>query len=123
VVLPECEVWVAEADTGDVVAVLALRDNWVDQLYVAPQWTDAGIGSRLIGLAQERRPAGLQLWTFQTNVRARRFYVRHGFVEVETTDGACNEEGVPDVRMEWAGSPSCWRAGRVVGAGGRAGAR
>jgi len=32
---------------------------------------------------------------------ARRFYGREGFVEVEHTDGAGNEEGEPDVRLEW----------------------
>ena len=41
----------------------------------------------------------LQLWTFQVNDRARAFYARHGFREVELTDGATNEEHEPDVRL------------------------
>jgi len=36
--------------------------------------------------------AELSLWTFQQNLRARRFYERHGFVVVTETDGADNEE-------------------------------
>jgi hypothetical protein len=32
---------------------------------------------------------------------ARRFYERHGFVAVEHTDGAGNEEREPDVRFLW----------------------
>jgi ribosomal protein S18 acetylase RimI-like enzyme len=46
-------------------------------------------------------PDGLQLWVFQKNVGARRFYERHGFRLVELTDGAGNEENEPDARYEW----------------------
>jgi hypothetical protein len=42
------------------------------------------------------------LWTFVTNTGARRFYERHGFVAVETTDGSHNEEAAPDIRFVWA---------------------
>ena len=52
------------------------------------------------GIAKERRPRGLQMWTFQANGGARRFYERHGFVVMEATDGD-NEERAPDVRNEW----------------------
>ena len=33
------------------------------------------------------------------------FYRRHGFTEVRRTDGADNEEHVPDVRMVWGAHP------------------
>jgi GNAT superfamily N-acetyltransferase len=99
VVLPEREVWVAEAE-GAVIALLALDEDWVDQLYVAPGWTGKGVGSRLLGMAKQRRPTGLRLWTFQANAGARRFYERNGFVATATTDGD-NEEGAPDVRYQW----------------------
>ncbi len=102
VVLPSREVWVAETG-GTIIALLVLDGDLVDQLYVDPIWTGRGVGSRLLGVAKERRPAGLNLWTFQANVGARRFYERHGFVATETTDGD-NEEGAPDVRYEWPGS-------------------
>jgi hypothetical protein len=49
-------------------------------------------------------PEGLQLWTFQSNVRAHKFYERHGFIAVETTDGSGNEEQAPDVRYVWTPS-------------------
>jgi ribosomal protein S18 acetylase RimI-like enzyme len=57
----------------------------------------------LLDLAKALQPAGLQLWVFETNVGAQRFYRRHGFVEVERTDGAGNEEKAPDIRMAWPG--------------------
>ncbi len=51
--------------------------------------------------AKQLRPAGLQLWTFASNVRAQRFYERHGFVVVERTDGSGNEEKAPGLRYRW----------------------
>jgi ribosomal protein S18 acetylase RimI-like enzyme len=56
-----------------------------------------------VALAKELRPAGLQLWTFQVNTPACRFYERHGFVEAGRTDGSGNEEREPDVRYSWSG--------------------
>jgi hypothetical protein len=49
-----------------------------------------------------RRGAGcssldrLQLWTFQRNAPARRFYEASGFTLIQETDGARNEENEPD---------------------------
>ncbi|MDT5008734.1 MAG: hypothetical protein QOH57_351 [Mycobacterium sp.] len=102
-VIVKREVWVAESADGRALAVLVLDGDWVDQLYVNPAWTGLGLGSRLIELAKSRRPAGLQLWTFVTNVKARRFYERHGFAVVEMTDGRGNEEKEPDIRLVWPG--------------------
>ncbi len=99
VVLPNREVWVADAD-GAVIGVLVLEGDWVDQLYVDPAWSARGVGSSLIAIAKQERPDGLRLWTFQANQGARRFYERHGFVATDTTDGD-NEERAPDVRYEW----------------------
>ena len=78
VVLPTREVWVADVD-DEVVALLVLEDDWVDQLYVDPDWTGRGLGTRLLDVAKAERPAGLDLWAFQSNTGARRFYERHGF--------------------------------------------
>ena len=100
VVLPEREVWVAEHD-AELVAVMVLHHASLDQLYVLPGWTRRGVGSHLVGLAKELRPDGLDLWAFQSNVGALRFYEAHGFEAVATTDGE-NEERAPDVRYVWS---------------------
>jgi GNAT superfamily N-acetyltransferase len=92
--------WVAEAE-GALVALMIVGDGWLQHLYVAPGWTGRGIGSRLVALAQTDQGA-LQLWAFQANHGARRFYERHGFEAVEETDGRANEERTPDVRYEWS---------------------
>lgn len=102
VVLSLREIWVGD-DEGVVVAVLVLAGDWIDQFYVEPGRTGAGIGGTLVAVAKRQRPSTLNLWTFEANVRARRFYERHGFVATDSTPGD-NEEGAPDVRYEW--SPS-----------------
>lgn len=54
-----------------------------------------------MAVAKRQRPSALRLWTFEANVRARRFYERHGFVATGSTAGD-NEEGAPDVLYEWS---------------------
>jgi chorismate mutase/GNAT superfamily N-acetyltransferase len=100
------ELWLAErADDPDhPVAVMVLQGNWLHSLYVAPGRTGQGIGTVLLDLAKTRRPRRLGLWVFQSNQDARRFYLRHGFVEVRRTEGTGpdgNEEQQPDVEMAW----------------------
>jgi GNAT superfamily N-acetyltransferase len=102
VVLPTREVWVVDVDDA-VVALLVLEGDWVDHLYVDPDWTGRGLGGRLLEVAKAQRPAGLDLWAFQSNARARRFYERYGFTAIAMTDGD-NEEGAPDVRYRWPGA-------------------
>jgi chorismate mutase/GNAT superfamily N-acetyltransferase len=94
------EVWLAE-DGSRPVGLLVLEGDWLHSLYVAPGRTGQGIGSALLDLAKTLRPRGLGLWVFVANERARRFYERHGFVEVRRTDGRHNEERVPDIEMAW----------------------
>lgn len=101
VVMPAREVWLSITGGDAVTAVMVLDGEWLDQLYVDPERTGRGIGSRLIEHAKNCRPDGLQLWTFVSNVRAQQFYRRHGFAIVEATDGSGNEEQEPDLRFVW----------------------
>ncbi len=99
IVLPQQEVWVAEAD--DLVGFIALTTGDVEHLYVDPAAWRSGAGSALLARAMERRPGGFRLWTFQRNVMARAFYRKHGLVELRSTDGSGNEEKEPDVQLGW----------------------
>ncbi|MGI5158393.1 hypothetical protein [Microbispora sp. CA-102843] len=47
------------------------------------------------------RPHGLDLYVFQRNTGARRFYERNGFTLVAEGDGSGNEENLPDARCRW----------------------
>ncbi|HEY8170159.1 MAG TPA: GNAT family N-acetyltransferase [Candidatus Limnocylindria bacterium] len=98
--LPDTETWIAE-ERGTAIGFISIGGRSIEQLYLLPEQTGRGIGSMLMTLAKERRPTGLELWTFQVNEGARRFYVRHGFHVAELTDGADNEEQQPDVRYVW----------------------
>lgn len=83
-----------------LLGFVALLPGWIDHLYVEPARHGEGIGAALVRLAQ-REQDDLQLHTFQSNVRARALYERHGFVVEELTDGQRNEERMPDVRYRW----------------------
>lgn len=79
---------------------IALRPGWIDHLYVDPLFHGQGIGGGLVQLAQHEQQE-LRLYTFQSNARARRLYERHGFIVEELTDGARNEEKLPDMTYWW----------------------
>ena len=85
---------------GALVAIIAFRSDWIDQLYVLPEVQGRGVGNELLQVAKRAFDC-LQLWTFQRNLSARRFYVARGFALVEQTDGARNEEKEPDARYLW----------------------
>lgn len=91
--------------TEDVTGFLAREGEMIQALYVAKDQRGQGIGSALLEAAQEAAPV-LTLWTFQANTPAQGFYKKHGFREVERTDGQDNDEGLPDIRYLWERSAS-----------------
>ena len=99
--VPSGHVTAAEDDRGRVLGYAAVHDGWLDHLYVAPDAQGAGVGAELLRHAKEQSPGGLDLWVFQVNDRARRFYERHGCRAVRFTDGRDNEERAPDVLYRW----------------------
>jgi GNAT superfamily N-acetyltransferase len=95
----ENRIWVVEAG-GEVVGYIAASDDWVSHLFVRPDHQGHGYGSALLAhVMADRRER--QLWTFQKNARARKFYESRGWVLTELTDGLGNEEKEPEVRYVW----------------------
>jgi GNAT superfamily N-acetyltransferase len=92
-------VHVAE-DNGKVVGFCARNGDDLDALYVASEKRGQGVGAALLRHAQTVVDR-LELWTFQANEGAQRFYLRHGFVELQRTDGSGNDERLPDIQYEW----------------------
>lgn len=86
------------------VGFIAVKHGDIAAFHVAETHRGRGIGKALLDAVKAEEPR-LALWTFQANVDAIRFYAREGFVEVERTDGAGNEERLPDVRMIWRSAP------------------
>ncbi len=97
--MTSCEVWLA-TNGREPVAVIALSDGWVEQLYVSPSHQGQGHGSRLLELAQSRQNA-LALWTFVTNLPARRFYEARGFARSGPPSDD-NEEHAPALLYRWS---------------------
>jgi len=100
-VVSDREVWVWD-EGGVLLGFAALAGDELTHLYVEPDAHGRGIGGALMDRAKEARPGGFQLWVFQQNANARRFYERHGFVVVRQTDGSGNEERTPDALYAWS---------------------
>jgi len=100
IILKECDVIVAEGDPG-IVSFLALNGEEIRLLYSHPDFIGSGAGSLLLDAVKKSSVVALELWCFQANARARRFYEERGFQAVRFTDGRDNEEKVPDVRYRW----------------------
>lgn len=93
--------WVTVCEVGGEVAGFIARDGAdVQSLFVGTAHQGCGIGTALLEHAKRSHPH-LSLWTFEANTGAQRFYLRHGFSEAKRTDGAGNDEGLPDIRYEW----------------------
>lgn len=100
-VVGEQEVLVAERHGGIVGFVAMTHGNFLEHMYVHPDSQGRGVGSALLMRAKQRMPDGFRLWLFQQNTQARRFYERHGLRAIEFTEGAGNEEQMPDALYEW----------------------
>jgi len=85
---------------GDQLGGFIAFKGWVDHLYILPSSQRRGIGTALLRIAQVQMQE-LSLWTFQRNLAARRFYETRGFLLVDETDGAHNEEMEPDALYTW----------------------
>jgi putative acetyltransferase len=94
----ETEMWGAFDD--HLVGFIAFANEWIEQLYILPEWQGRGIGKALVKIAKAKFPS-LRLWTFQQNEPAKQFYERNGFVPIETTDGLGNEAKAPDILYQW----------------------
>lgn len=93
--------WVTIAQKQDrVVGFIAQDGPEICALYIHPQARGLGVGKALLDTAKSKIDH-LDLWTFQENTGAQRFYLREGFQEVARTDGAQNDEGLPDIRYIW----------------------
>jgi GNAT superfamily N-acetyltransferase len=80
-------------DEGRLVAMLALRpaDNFLGQLFIAPDYQGRGLGKRLLTFTRQQMPNEIWLRCVRENEKAWRWYEREGFVfekeEVNATTG------------------------------------
>jgi putative acetyltransferase len=77
------------------------RSGYLDQLVVAPEAWGTKTAAALIAAAKEQSPTGLELHVNCDNIRAIRFYEKHGFaIAAEETNP---RSGAPIYRMRWRG--------------------
>lgn len=98
-VLVENEIWVVDVDNNPV-AFIAMNEDFVDQLYIHPNYWRQGIGNALLNFAREQSPEHVWLYTLQVNVNARAFYEKNGFV-AEKFGVSPPPESAPDVEYHW----------------------
>lgn len=78
-------------DGGSLAAMLAinLSQNYLDQLFVAPEYQGRSVGRRLLAFTRTQLPDEIWLRCVRENERAWRWYEREGFVfEHETPEPA-----------------------------------
>ena len=98
-ILKDNKVWVVEFESRPV-AFMAMKKEFIDQLYVHPDHWRKGIGNLLLQHAHERSPEHVWLYTLQVNVKARAFYEKNGFV-AEKFGISPAPENEPDVEYHW----------------------
>lgn len=76
-------------DDGVIKGVIQIENNEIRKLFVEPALQGKSIGSFLLKYAIEEHKANT-LWALEKNVRAIRFYERHGFQI--TTDKKLEED-------------------------------
>ena len=69
-------------DNGIFAAMLALhlRDKYLDQLFVAPEYQGRSIGRQLLAFTRRQLPDEIWLRCVRENEKAWRWYEREGFV-------------------------------------------
>jgi len=91
---------VAERE-GALVGFLTLNpaSGYLDQLVVAPEHWRTGVGGKLMEQAFRAAPNGIDLHVNTDNMRAIRFYEKHGFVIV--AESVNPRSGLPVFLMRW----------------------
>ena len=99
VILQNNDVWVIEKENR-VGGFLAIAGDFVDQLYIHPDFQRRGLGELLLDHAKRLSPEHVWLFTLQINTNGRAFYEKNGFVAVRFGLSPA-PESEPDVEYHW----------------------
>lgn len=98
-VLQENKVFVVDGEDR-TVAFMAMRDDFIDHLYVHPDYQKRGVGKLMLDYARQLSPHHIWLYTLQINKNARAFYEKNGFI-AEKFGMSPPPESEPDVEYHW----------------------
>lgn len=96
-------VWVAEVEDLPV-GFLAMKNDFIDCLYIDPDYWQKGVGRALLDHARSISPEHVWLYTLQINLGARVFYQKYGFVATKFGISP-PPESEPDVEYHWYAKP------------------
>src|SRR5690349_10551984 len=82
------------------IAFMAVKEDFIDQLYVHPDYQKQGAGKALLDYARKLSPEHIWLYTLQINLNARAFYEKNGFI-AEKFGISPPPESEPDVEYHW----------------------
>jgi putative acetyltransferase len=97
--VPSAQIVVAMRRDAMLGFITVDRTCYIDQIVVAPEAWGSGIGDMLLAEARRLSPESLQLRVNADNIRATRFYARHGFVQVAQDINP--RSGRPANVMQW----------------------
>jgi putative acetyltransferase len=98
--IPQATIVIAEAG-GTLIGYVTVdpRTLYLDQIVVAPEHWGGAVAAALLGAAKRHSPHGLELLVNKDNLRAIRFYEKHGFALAG--DDVNPVSGRPVHRMRW----------------------
>ena len=98
--VPNTTIMVAE-EAGALLGLVTVdaRNRYLDQVVVAPEAWGSGVAQELLAEAKRISPSGLDIFVNQDNLRAIRFYEKHGFAAAGEDVNPMS--GRPVNRMVW----------------------
>jgi putative acetyltransferase len=98
--VPQAAIMVAEMDgVLEGFVTVDCASGYLDQLVVAPEFWGGNVAALLLGEAKRLSPARLDLLVNKDNVRAIRFYEKHGFTLAGDDVNPVSRR--PVYRMRW----------------------
>jgi ribosomal protein S18 acetylase RimI-like enzyme len=99
VILQNNDIWAIEKENR-VGGFLAIAGDFVDNLYIHPDFQRFGLGKMLLDHAKRISPEHVWLFTLQINTNGRAFYEKNGFIAMRFGISPA-PESEPDVEYHW----------------------